>query len=80
MAKALMLEFATANGTKTQMTIDDDLVKQDLQADTVRTAMEAMLGSSVFATAKGEAYATAVSASYIERTETELFNDAVPSM
>lgn len=80
MAKALMLEFATANGTKTQMTIDDDLVKQDLQGDAVRTAMEAMLGSSVFATAKGEAYATAVSASYIERTESVLFDDAAPSL
>lgn len=80
MAKALMLEFATASGAKTQMTIDDDLVKQDLDESKVRTAMEAMLGSSVFATAKGEAYATAISASYIERTETELFNDAAPSM
>ncbi len=80
MAKALMLEFATATGAKTQMTIDDDLVKQDLQGDAVRTIMEEMLGASVFATAKGEAYATAVSASYIERTETELFNDATPSI
>ena len=42
--------------------------------------MEAMLGSSVFATAKGEAYATAVSASYIERTESVLFDDAAPSL
>lgn len=80
MAKALMLEFATAGGTKTQMTIDDDLVKQDLDAEAVRGAMEQMLGASVFATAKGEAYATAVSASYIERTESVLFDDAAPSV
>lgn len=80
MAKALMLEFATANGTKTQMTLDDDLVKQDLQGDAVRTIMEEMLAASVSATAKGEAYATAVSASYIERTESVLFDDAAPSL
>lgn len=76
MAKALMLEFATATGTKTQMTIDDDIVKQDLDQNKVRTAMEAMVAANVFATSKGEAYAQVVSASYIERTETELFNDA----
>lgn len=76
MAKALMLEFATATGAKTQMTIDDDIVKQDLNEQKVRTAMEAMVAANVFATSKGEAYASLVSASYIERTETELFNDA----
>lgn len=76
MAKALMLEFATATGTKTQMTIDDDIVKQDLDENKVRTAMEEMVAANVFATSKGEAYASLVSAYYIERTETELFNDS----
>lgn len=75
MAKALRLEFATATGVKTQMTIDDDLVKQDLNAEQVRSAMESMIASNVFATSKGESYASVVSAAYIERTETELFND-----
>lgn len=75
MAKALRLEFATATGIKTQMTIDDDLVKQDLNAEQVRSAMESMIASNVFATSKGESYASVVSATYIERTETELFND-----
>lgn len=75
MAKALRLEFATATGIKTQMTIDDDLVKQDLNAEQVRSAMESMIASNVFATSKGESYASVVSAAYIERTETELFND-----
>lgn len=75
MAKALRLEFATAAGIKTQMTIDDDLVKQDLNAEQVRSAMESMIASNVFATSKGESYASVVSAAYIERTETELFND-----
>lgn len=75
MAKALRLEFATATGIKTQMTIDDDIVKQDLNAEQVRSAMESMIASNVFATSKGESYASVVSAAYIERTETELFND-----
>lgn len=76
MAKALRLEFATATGIKTQMTIDDDLVKQDLTEQQVRNAMESMIASNVFATSKGESYASVVSAAYIERTETELFNDS----
>ena len=75
MAKALRLEFATATGVKTQITIDDDLVKQDLNEHQVRNAMESMIASNVFATSKGESYASVVSAAYIERTETELFND-----
>ena len=75
MAKALRLEFATASGLKTQMTIDDDIVKQDLDEQKVRTAMESMIASNVFATSKGESYASVVSAAYVERTETELFND-----
>lgn len=75
MAKALRLEFATATGIKTQMTIDDDIVKQDLTEQQVRTAMESMIASNVFATSKGESYASVVSAVYVERTETELFND-----
>ena len=75
MAKALRLEFATATGVKTQMTIDDDIVKQDLNAEQVRSAMESMIASNVFATSKGESYASVVSAAYIERTETEMFND-----
>lgn len=75
MAKALRLEFATATGVKTQMTIDDDIVKQNLNAEQVRSAMESMIASNVFATSKGESYASVVSAAYIERTETELFND-----
>ena len=77
MAKNLQMIFATATGTKTSMTLGD--VKQNLAEENVRSAMEAMLGSSVFATSKAEAYATAVSASYVETTETEIFNDAAPA-
>lgn len=77
MAKNLQMIFATASGTKTSMTLGD--VKQTLEEQQVRTAMDGMLASNAFATSKGEAYATIVSASYVETTETELFNDAAPA-
>lgn len=74
MAKNLQMIFATATGTKTSMTLSD--AKQNLEAEKVRTAMENIIASGVFATSKGESYAAVVSASYVETIETQLFNDA----
>ncbi len=77
MPKNLQMIFSTASGSKTSMTLGD--VKQSMDEQTVRTAMDAMLTSGVFATAKGEAYQAIVSASYVETIETEIFNDAAPA-
>lgn len=77
MAKNLQMIFSTVSGVKTSMTISD--AKQDLDEQTVRTAMETMINCGAFATTKGDAYAAAVSASYVETIETEVFNDAAPA-
>ena len=77
--KSLQLEFATASGSKAQMTLDDDLVKQTMDEQTIRTAMDTMIASGVFENSKGEAYQAVVSATYITRTETVVFDDAAPA-
>lgn len=77
MAKNLQMIFSTASGTQTSMTLGD--VKQNLQAENVRTVMSAMLASGIFATSKGESYAGIVSASYVETIETEIFDDGKPA-
>ncbi|MEE0511633.1 MAG: DUF2922 domain-containing protein [Peptococcaceae bacterium] len=71
--KKLVMEFSTAGGGQTSMTLSD--VKQDLDDVTVKAAMQAMCDSAVFATAKGAAYTAPASASYVEEVETVLFDD-----
>lgn len=72
--KKLVMEFAVNGGGTTTMTLSD--VKQDLDNVTVKTAMQAMCDSNAFATAKGAAYTTPLSATYVEEIESVLFDDA----
>ena len=72
--KKLVMEFSTAGGGQTSMTLSD--AKQEMDEGTVKTAMQAMCDANVFATSKGVAYAAPVAASYVEEVETVLFDDA----
>lgn len=71
--KNLRLVFGTETGKESTMTLSG--VKQELQAETVRTAMQAMVTSGAFATAKGDKYNKVLSATYVHTVTTELFNE-----
>lgn len=70
--KKLQLTFATDGGGETNLTLT--MAKQDLTADSAKTAMDNMVASQAFANSKGEAYTQAIRAAYIETIETELFS------
>lgn len=71
--KKLVLEFTTAGGGTTTMTLDD--CKQNLDKATIGVAMQAMVDSAAFATSKGAAYTGVGSAKYVETTDTVLFDN-----
>ena len=71
--KNLRLVFGTESGKESSMTLSD--VKQSLQGDVVKTAMQTMVTSGAFATSKGDKYTKVLSASYVQTVSTELFND-----
>lgn len=71
--KKLVLEFTTNGGGTTTMTLDD--VKQNLDKGTIGAAMQAIVNSGAFATAKGAAYTGVGSAKYVETTDTVLFDN-----
>ena len=71
--KNLRLVFGTEAGKESSMTLSG--VKQDLQADAVKTAMQTMVTSGAFATSKGDKYNAVVSATYVETVTTELFTN-----
>lgn len=71
--KKLVLEFTAQGGGSSTMTLDD--VKQDLDKTTIGSAMQAMIDSGAFATAKGAAYTGIGSAKYLETTDTVFFDN-----
>lgn len=73
MAKNLVLTFKCADDTETTITIQDEIAKQDLSADSAKTAMDNMVASQAFANSKGEDYTQAIKAVYVETTETPIF-------
>lgn len=73
MAKNLVLTFATQDGSTTTMSISDDVAKQTLDSQAVKSAMDAMVASQAFANSKGSAYTAARKAAYVETTETSIY-------
>lgn len=72
MSKTLQLTFQTEGGSKSTISMNDP--KEDLDALTLRAAMEDLVQSGVFVTKEG-AYAAPYAAKYVERTVTEIFSD-----
>jgi hypothetical protein len=73
-AKKLELKFVTDDNKQSTLTLDDP--KTDLTEQAVKTAMQAMVDSGVFATSKGAVYQAPYSAAYVERTVTDIFKPA----
>lgn len=71
--KDLLMEFTTAGGGETSWTLDD--VKQTLDKTTIGSAMQAMCDANCFATSKGAAYEAPLSARYVEKIETPIFDN-----
>lgn len=71
--KDLLMEFTTEGGGETSWTLDD--VKQTMDAATIGSAMQAMCDAGCFATSKGAAYDAPLSARYVEKIETPIFDN-----
>lgn len=71
MSKKIMLTFGTAQGRKSSLSLDDP--KENLDGDTVKTAMETIVGANVFQRVAGDNYAAAEGAVIIETTEIPVF-------
>ena len=71
--KDLLMEFTVAGGGETSWTLDD--VKQSLDKATLGAAMQAMCDANCFATSKGAAYVAPLSARYVEKIETPIFDN-----
>ena len=71
MAKTLKLTFL--NGKKTSVTLGDAM--DNLTAEQVRGAMTTIAQANVFEKDGVKNYVTPQSASYIERTVSDIFND-----
>lgn len=71
--KDLLMEFTTVGGGETSWTLDD--VKQTLDKATLGSAMQAMCDANCFATTKGAAYDAPLSARYVEKIETPIFDN-----
>ena len=71
MSKKIMLTFGTLQGRKSSLSLDDP--KDDLDSDTVKTAMETIVGANVFHRVAGDNYANAEGAVIVETTELPVF-------
>lgn len=72
-AKKLQMKFLVSGGGSASMTLDD--VQQDLDSETIGAAMTAMCNANCFQNSDGAAYTGPLSASYVETTTTNLFNN-----
>lgn len=71
--KSLRLNFKNAKDESTSITLANAL--ENLPADKVKDAMQKIAGSNVFKKDGTVLYVTPVSANYIERTVTPVFED-----
>ena len=71
--KSLRLNFKNAKDKSTSITLANAL--ENLPADKVKDAMQKIAGSNVFKKDGPVLYVTPVSANYIERTVTPVFDD-----
>ncbi|WP_125762873.1 DUF2922 domain-containing protein [Companilactobacillus hulinensis] len=69
--KKLQLTFKTAEGHKKDLVFN--YVREDLDAPTVRKAMDAIIASKLFEKNSVQLYSEVVAAKYVERIETGLF-------
>ena len=72
--KDLLMEFTVAGGGETSWTLDD--VKQTMNKATIGAAMQAMCDANSSATSKGAAYEAPLSARYMEKIETPIFDNS----
>lgn len=72
--KTLKLTFLNGKNKKTSVTLGDAV--ENLTADQVRGAMTTIAQANVFEKDGVAYYATPQSAAYIERTVSDIFNDA----
>lgn len=72
--KSLRLNFKNANDKSTSITLTNAL--ENLPADKVKDAMKKIADSNVFAKDGTPLYVTPVSANYIERTVTPVFDES----
>lgn len=70
-SKKVMLTFGTVQGRKSSLSLDDP--KENLDSETVMTAMNTIVGANVFHRVAGDNYAAAEGAVIVETTETPLF-------
>lgn len=69
--KKLQLKFQTADGNKKNLVLN--YVKADLDKSVVKSAMDKISASKLFEKDTIQLYQAALSAKYIDRTETEVF-------
>lgn len=69
--KKLQLRFKTAAGNKKNLVLN--YVKEDLDPQVVKTAMDKISASKLFENNTVELYKEALDAKYVERTETKVF-------
>lgn len=71
--KKLQLRFKTAEGNKKNLVLS--YVKADLDPSVVKTAMQKIQASKLFEKDTVELYQEVLGAKYIDRTETEVFQN-----
>lgn len=69
--KQLQMTFKNSEGKKINLTLSN--LKQDLDAVTVKGAMQTIVDSKLFVKEDVSLYAELVGANYVERTVTSLF-------
>lgn len=70
--KKLQLEFIVEGGGTTSLTLSD--ASQTLDSTTVETQMDAMVTAGCFESGDGAAYSAPLRATYIETTETPIYD------
>jgi hypothetical protein len=71
--KQLQLKFHISEGKSKTLSVN--YVDQELTGDQVKSAMEKIAATKIFVKGSVQLYDVPVSAKYVERTETPLFND-----
>lgn len=69
--KSLQLRFKTADGHNKNLVLS--YVKEDLDPETVKTAMNKISASKLFEKSTVQLYQEVVGAKYVERTESQVF-------
>lgn len=68
--KELIMTFGTASGSRSSISLESP--KSDLTAESVQTAMQALIDSEVLVKKDDDKYTTVYGAKIVETTETQL--------